>query len=271
MMFFAAILDLGRIAAARIAVTNAAREGVFQAAKTPADFDPLSPCPVTGDSNLIYCRIKLESSGGMTIAPADVAVSCNPVACTKGVGNTVTVSVTGHFSLLTPLMGIFFGGQQNITFVGSATSNLESLPVSGLQTPAPTGTATPTPVPTPTPTLAPGATPTPTPVPTPTPTATPLICLLPSAGFTFDAVGNGPQNDKVPVAVTVTDTSTSLNCGIQSWLWTWGDGTTTLGKVPGSHTYNVKNPNNSGYYAITLKVTNAAGSNTSGAIQIPVK
>jgi len=74
-----------------------------------------------------------------------------------------------------------------------------------------------------------------------------------------------------PVTVTVVDSSTSINCGITSWLWTWGDGTTTLGKVPGPHTYGVPNPNGSGYYNITLKVTNAAGSTTSGGVQIAVK
>ena len=45
MLLFAAVLDLGRIAAAEIALTNAAREGAFQAAKTPADFDSSQPCP----------------------------------------------------------------------------------------------------------------------------------------------------------------------------------------------------------------------------------
>src|SRR5436190_23762977 len=39
LMFFAAILDLGRVAAAQIAIANAAREGAFQAAQTPTDFD----------------------------------------------------------------------------------------------------------------------------------------------------------------------------------------------------------------------------------------
>jgi PKD repeat protein len=273
MLFFAAVLDLGRVAAAQIEVTNAAREGAFQAAKTPTDFDSTQPCPANGQTNVIYCRIKLESSGGVTVAASDVSVLCSPLSCATGIGNTVKVTVTGHFRLLTPLMAVFFGGNQNITFNGSATANLETLPVSGLQTPAPSATATPTPTSTPvgaTPTPTPaGATPTPTVAPTPTPT--PVVCTLPSAGFTFTATGSGPQGDKAPVAVNVVDTSSSQACGITSWLWTWGDGTTTLARVPGTHTYIAKNPNNSGYYSITLKVTNAAGSTTSGAVQIPVK
>jgi Flp pilus assembly protein TadG len=270
MLFFAAVLDLGRIAAAEISVANAAREGAFQAAKTPTDFDSTQPCPANGQTNVIFCRIKLESSGGVAINASDVSVICNPVSCATGIGNTVQVVVTGHFRLLTPLMAVFFGGNQNVTFKGSATSNLETLPVSGLQTPAPTATATPTPSPTPvgaTPTPTPvGATPTPTAAPTATPT--PVTCVLPSAGFTFEVTGS-PSN-QAPQIVTVTDTSTTLSCGITSWLWTWGDGTTTLGKVPGPHTYIAAKPDKSAY-SISLTVTNAAGSTTSGAVQIPVK
>jgi hypothetical protein len=37
LMFFGAVLDLGRVAAAQITVTNVAREAAFQAAETPDD------------------------------------------------------------------------------------------------------------------------------------------------------------------------------------------------------------------------------------------
>jgi len=266
MLFFAAVLDLGRIAAAQIAVSNAAREGVFQAAQTPTDFNPAQPCPADGKTNVIYCRITLESSGGVSIAPTDVSVSCNPIDCSTGIGNTVTVQVTGHFRLFTPLMAVFFGGNQNVTFTGSSTANRETLPVSGVATPAPTATATPTPTPTATP-----VGPTPTPAPTATPTPTPVTCVLPSAGFTYTTTSNHAGDPtKAPVTLSVTDTSTSVSCGITSWLWTWGDGTTSLGQVPGTHKYVSPNSNGSGYYLVTLKVTNAAGSTTSGGVQIRV-
>jgi hypothetical protein len=255
MLFFAAVLDLGRIATAQIAITGAAREGVFQAAKTPADFDSSQGCPADGKSNVIYCRIKLESGGGVTIAPSDVAVTCDPADCSIGIGHNITVRVTGHFQLFTPLMAVFFGGNMNVSFSGSSTANVETLPVVG-GTPTAAPTATPTP------------TPTGTAAPTATPTATPITCTLPSAGFTFTS---SPASHQAPVTVNVTDTSTSISCGITSWLWTWGDGTTSLGKVPGPHTYVAKNPDNSGYYIIKLKVTNAAGSTTSGGTQIQVK
>jgi len=260
MLFFAAVLDLGRIAAAQVAVQNAAREGAFQAAKTPTDFDSTSSCPSGGATNVIYCRIKLESSGGVTISPSDVTVTCNPVTCATGIGNTVTVRVNGHFRLLTPLMGVFFGSQ-DVTFTAQAVNNLETLPVSGLHTPAPTATPTPTPTPTPTATG--------TAAPTATPTPTPMTCNLPSAGFTYTVTGS--PSHQAPQTVTVTDTSTSINCGITSWIWRWGDGTTSSGQVPGPHTYVAKNPDNSGFYTVSLQVTNAAGSTTFGGYQIQVK
>src|SRR3954452_18814139 len=147
MLFFAAILDLGRIAAAQVAIQNAAREGAFQAAKTPTDFDSTTGCPAGGLTNVVYCRIKLESSGGVTINPSDVSVACNPVDCSTGIGNTVTVRVTGHFRLLTPLMGVFFGGNQNVTFTAQSVHNRETLPTSGstpAATPTPTATSTST-------------------------------------------------------------------------------------------------------------------------------
>src|SRR6187455_1267661 len=52
LLLFAAILDLGRMASAQIAITNAAREGAFQASVTPTDYSTGQPCPSDGKSNL---------------------------------------------------------------------------------------------------------------------------------------------------------------------------------------------------------------------------
>src|SRR5260221_3674940 len=113
MLFFVTVLDGGRIAAAQIALANAAREAAFQAAVTPTDFNASSPCPADGSSNKIWCRVTLESSGGATILESDVSVACAPATCSTAVASdsTVTVSVKGRFQLLTPIMGAFFGGQ----------------------------------------------------------------------------------------------------------------------------------------------------------------
>jgi hypothetical protein len=250
MLFFATTLDLGRLAMSQLSIANAAREGAFQASTTPADFDNTKGCPADGKSNLVVCRVLLEAkASGVTIAPGDITRTCSPSDCATGLGNRVTVSVVGHFQLLTPLLAGFFGGSQNITFTKTATNQIETLPA-----PAAVAAATPTPAPT----AAPSASPSPTPAPTATP-----VCTVPSAGFTFTT---SPQSNQKPVTITVTDTTTSPSCAITSWFWSWGDHTTSLVQHPGSHTYLVE-----GTYAVTLTVTNAAGSNTTGAVQVKVK
>jgi hypothetical protein len=250
MLFFVAVLDLGRAAAAQVALTNAAREGAFQAALTPTDFNAAAPCPADGSSNKVWCRIKLESSGGVSIAPSDVSVSCSG-GCSSNVasGSTVTVGINGHFALFTPLMGAFFGGQ-NVTLSASATEHREWLP---------NPTSTPTPSPTPTPTPTPAGSPTPTPAPSPTP------CSAPSAGFT--TTPSNLSNVHAPFTLGVTDTSTANGCPMNSWTWSWGDGNTSVGQTPGSHTYNTK-----GTYYVTLTVANGGGQlDTSAALQLTVK
>jgi PKD repeat protein len=93
------------------------------------------------------------------------------------------------------------------------------------------------------------------------------VCVLPSAGFAYSVTGS--NSHQAPQTIHVADTSTSQNCGITDWLWTWGDGSTSSGQVPGAHTYVVANAAKA--YTVTLKVTNAAGSTTTGGVQIPVK
>jgi Flp pilus assembly protein TadG len=255
MLFFAAILDLGRIAAAQVAVQNAAREGAFQAAETPTSFDSTTGCPAGAATNKVYCRIKLESSGGVTINPSDVTVTCNPVDCSTGLGNTVTVRVNGHFRLLTPLMGAFFGGNQNVTFTAQSVTNRETLPTSGSN-----------PVSTPTPTATSTSTSTATATATPTPTA----CVLPSAGFTYSY---SAANKKAPQAITFTDTSTSVTgCAIDNWAWKSTNSAgivlwTSTQQNPGTFNYVL-----AGTYYVELQVHNAAGQWVStGAVQIIVK
>lgn len=254
MLFFATTLDLGRLAMSQLSIENAAREGAFQAATTPADFDNTKGCPADGKSNLVVCRVLLEAkASGVTIAPGDITLTCSPSGCATGLGNRVTVSVVGHFQLLTPILAGFFGGSQNITFAKTATNQIETLP-------APTGAAAATPSPTPSPSPSPSASASAS--ASPAPTATPQ-CTVPSAGFTFTT---SPASGKAPVTISVTDTTTSPSCMITSWFWSWGDNTTSLVQNPGSHTYLV-----AGTYEVTLTVANAAGSNTTGAVQVKVK
>lgn len=250
MVLFATTLDLGRLAISQTSLANAAREGSFQASKTPASFDNTKGC-TDGKSNLVVCRVLLEASGsGVAVAPGDISMSCAPSSCATGLGNHATVSVVGHFQLLTPLLAMFFNNSQAITFTKSSTSQIETLP-------APPEGSMPTPTPSPTPSPSPSASASASPTPSPTP-----ACTIPSAGFTYQV---SPTSQVQPVTVAVTDTTTSPNCAITSWFWTWGDGTTSLLKDPPAHTYLV-----AGQYKVDLTVTNAAGTNTTGAVMIHV-
>lgn len=250
--FFATALDLGRIAYAQVTVTNAAREGAFQASQTPTSFIAGQPCTSGNQStNLVMCRTLLESTGSaVTVSPSDVSVTCNPVGCAAALGNTVSVTVTGRFRLLTPLLSGFFSGQ-DLTFVKTSRTQLEVLPT------PPTATPTPTPV----------GTPSPTPTPAPTPTPIPG-CGIPSAGFTYTT---SPASNQGPVTMTVTDTSTSpgTGCAINTWTWNWGDGTTSTGQSPSPHIYG--RPASNTTYQVSLTVANGTGSNTSGVASVLVK
>jgi len=255
LMIVSAAVDLGRLAYARVTIANVAREASFQAAQTPTAYLAGQPC-TSGDedANLVICRAILESTGSViTVTPADVTLTCSP-SCGGTMGNTVTVTVTGRFNLLTPVMAVFFGGT-TITFSSTSTNQISALP--------------------PMPTAPPGA-PTDTPVPSatasasPTPAPTVMPCSLPSAAFTYTKSGTNS-----PVDVTVTDTSTSsASCGITQWRWDWGDGTSPtidFGSASG-HTHRYVNPGpGKQNYPLTLTVWNAAGSNTSGAAIIGVK
>jgi PKD repeat protein len=249
LVLIAVVLDLGRIAAAQVTVANASREGALQASTTPTSYQAGQPCPSANPStNLVVCRTVLESRGSVvTVSPSDIQLVCTPASCTPGIGNTVTVTVTGRLQLLTPILAAFFGGNQTVTFRASTTAQIETLPT------PPAATPTPTPTPTPSPTA--------TPTPTPTPTQ---ACSPPSAGFDYTT---SPPSGQAPVTITVTDTSTPTTGGcITSWIWDWGNGDYFYGQNPGPYTYRTP-----GRYNVSLTVYGPGGSNTSGAVEVWVK
>src|SRR6476620_10247822 len=144
LLFFATTLDLGRLAAAQLSVANAAKEGAFQATKTPDDLDTSNPCPTTGDSNLVLCRVQLELKGsGIRVNPSDISVSCSQTGCPKNMGSRVTVTLTGRFQLLTPILSPFFGGT-NVAFTRSSTAQMEALPAPATLPPITTTTSSTT-------------------------------------------------------------------------------------------------------------------------------
>jgi Flp pilus assembly protein TadG len=264
LVLLSAAIDLGRIAYARIAVENAAREGAFQASVTPTSYTAGQPCPpvdpLTGEvpSNLVICRALLEAQGSVvTVTPADVLLTCSPT-CTEGMGNLVTVKVNGTFKLLTPFMAAFFGGY-DVAFASSATMQIETLPA--LPSAGP-------------PSPSPSASPSDSPSPSPSPSPTSPACSAPSAGFTYTVL---PSTMKSPVTMVVTDTSTaSGSCPINSWTWAWGDGTTTYNVHPtASHVFVNPGPASNKTFSIQLTVSNNCSdpncSATTGAVVITVK
>jgi PKD repeat protein len=139
MVFLATVLDLGRIYYANISLLNAAREGAFQASKTPDSYQDGQPCNTT--TNLIVCRIQLESKGSMVeVDEADIDVSCSISGCPLQANSTVRVEVTGEFQLITPILGFIFGGQ-TIDMQSSATQQIEYYPSGGVATVPPTPVA----------------------------------------------------------------------------------------------------------------------------------
>jgi PKD repeat protein len=135
LLFFAAALDLGRVFYANITLNNAAREGAFQAAITPALYDENQPCNQA--TNRVVCRIQNETTGSMiAIAPTDIDMTCSVSGCAEAAGSTVTIEVRGTFQLITPLLSFVFGGQQ-LDLKSSAVAQIQYLPDPNTATPPP--------------------------------------------------------------------------------------------------------------------------------------
>jgi Flp pilus assembly protein TadG len=252
-LFFLALaaIDLGRVFYSLITVTNAARAGAMEAAYHPDSWSAGTAC---ADTNRVMCAATRESTNSfVTVTTADVSMSCS-VACTKGANptNRVTVTVIGHFSLITPLLAPFIGGQ-SINLQSVSTADIVNVPLAA-GAPTPTPTLAPTPTPTPAPTPVPTPTPvgqTPTPAPTPTPTPTPVPCPTPLAGFT-----TSQQNKNKPVVFTSTSSPTSGTCAINFWRWDFGDGQTSAGAIStASHDYGVSGAS----FTVVLTVTYPSG------------
>lgn len=135
LVFLAAALDLGRVFYANITLNNAAREGAFQAAITPALYVENQPCNQT--TNRVVCRIQNETTGSMiAIAPTDIDMTCSIPGCGEAAGSLVTVEVRGKFRLITPLLSVIFGGQ-DLKLTSSAVAQIEYLPDPNTATPPP--------------------------------------------------------------------------------------------------------------------------------------
>jgi hypothetical protein len=259
LVLLAAGADLARIFHSQVAIESAARAGALEASAHPTSFVSGGACNTA--TNRVMCAVITESTGSFfSISPSDVSLSCTPSPCAEALGNTVSVQVNGHFSLLTPLLSAFFGGS-SILLTQSASAQIDVRPNISGATPTPTPTPTPiptatatataTPTPTPTPTGTAGPTPTPTPTPSPTP-----YCTPPIADFMFS-----PSSGKKKITdFQFTDLSTTPPSCTLTWSWNFGDG------GGASSTSNLQNPNHvfqsQGVWTVTLLVSNLGGSDT---------
>jgi PKD repeat protein len=135
LVMLAAALDLGRIFYAHITLNNAAREGAFEAAANPDSFNPGQPCDT--NSNRVVCRVQLEAKdSNVAIADTAIDVDCTVTGCPGQAGSLVTVSVSGEFQLITPLLAVIFGGQ-TIPISSTATAQVQYLPDAALITAPP--------------------------------------------------------------------------------------------------------------------------------------
>ena len=265
MLLVAATLDLGRIFYSQITVSNAAREGAVEASSNPTSFIADTACNTT--TNRVMCRVINEAKGSfVTVSTSDVAMTCSP-SCTSGSGHTATVTVTGHFRLLTPLMAAFTGGQ-DLTFRSSAAVQIATPPATGVaSTPTPSPTPSPTPTPTPTPSPSGSSTPGPTPTPTPSPTVTP--CFAPTAQFTVSPTSGFRDKPGRPGTVfTFTDTSLNMTTGCNPiWSWNFGDGSGTSSLRSPTYVYLAQNTHPG--FTVTLVVSNSVFTDTASVV-IPV-
>jgi PKD repeat protein len=301
LVLLASALDLGRLFYSQITVNDASREGVLEASRDPSNFIANTACTAANkDANRVMCRTLNEAKGGfVAIAPTDVTMTCSTGTCptTAVLGNTVSVSVTGHFRLITPILAVFFGGQ-DVTFASTSSAQLLAVPavtasgpVSGFSVTPTSGTA-PLPV-----TVTDASSNGPTTWSwawgdgvtatgqnpgshtyslSGTYTITQTVSNSNGTSVTTHTVTVAaapaptptPPGPVAPVAIfSVTPntgaaplavTVTESSTGTPtSWAWTFGDGGTSTVQSPPAHTYAT-----TGVFSITLTVTNAAGSNS---------
>lgn len=277
LVLFGSALDLGRLYYSQITINNAAKEGALEAALHPenlAEFDSTRGCDA--DTNRVICLVINEAKGSLiSIAPGNVALACDPAPCpaTPAIGDTVRISVTANFMLVSPILSVFFSGQ-TIPISASSVAQIGVDPQPGSAV-APTPTPTPTPTPSPTPTPDPAATPTPTPDPaaTPTPTPTPVPCLAPSVSGPFDispTSGRSASHPSGGTTFTMTAPTVTPQPGCSfSYKWSFGDGLDGAGATV-THVYPFAGTGPSNTFTVTLVISTNSGPSWNGTRTVRV-
>jgi hypothetical protein len=254
LLLVAVALDAGRVFYSQITLTDAAREGALEAASNPTSYISGQPCDK--DSNRVVCRTINESHGSfITVTPADIALTCTP-SCTSGLGNRVTVTVRGNFSVITPLLWPLIG--RNLTLSATADAQIETPPNPNA---APSASPSPMPSQSSQASMAPTASAGPSASPSPTPSASP--CLAPNASFTVSPAGGYAYKNKSHPGTTFefadTSTNVSSNCN-PVWSWNFGDGAGTSQDPNPTYAYQAGNTGPG--YTVTLVLTTSAGTSS---------
>jgi Flp pilus assembly protein TadG len=251
-LLLAAALDLGRLFYSGITVTNSAREGAIEAGLNPTSFQAGQPC--NRDANRVMCRAINEASGSfVTIVPADVSLTCTP-SCTPAIGNKVKVTVVGHFSLITPLLSVFTGGQ-NVTLTSTASAQIITAPILGSpSTPMPTASPSPSIDPEPSGSVEPSSSTSPTPVPSPE-CYPPEVSMTvsPTSGFRYKNAGK--PGTTFQFSASATNMAEPLCNPI--WSWNFGDGAGTSSLISPQYTYLAANT--SPGFMVTITASNDGG------------
>lgn len=276
LVLFGSALDLGRLYYSYITINNAAKEGALEAARDTenlAEFDSTQPCDA--DTNRVICLVINEAKGSLIeITSDDVSLLCDPDPCPTdpSIGQTVQISVTADFMLITPLLSVFFGGQHvPITAASVAQIGVDPQPGYEWATPTPTPSTTPTPTPTPTPSTTP--TPTPTPTPTGEPTPTPTPCPAPSVSGTITispGSGKSAQHPSGGTVFTMTAPTPTPMAGCTfTYNWSFGDATNTTGEVV-QHLYQFAGTGTGNNYTVTLVISTNSGASWTGTKTVKV-
>ena len=209
-------LDFGRLYLSYVTLNNVVR--------VAANYGALAPGAFTGTPDTTtYDAVVGRESAGLNcdlraVGPYNPPIPTYPSG--TQLGGTSVAAMTCDFSLLTPLIGTFFGG---------------SLPISA-QAEFPIRTGAVANIGGSTGIVPPGS---------------------PVAAFSFVGVtggtvnGSGNVTGMPPLTVNVSDTSSNA----QTWDWDWGDGSTheTI-PAPPAHTYT-----SAGTFSVTLTITNSQG------------
>ena len=256
LVLFASALDLGRLFYSQITIANAAKEGALEASRNPTSFDNTQPCNAT--TNRVICLVINEAKGSFySITPADVTLTCSMTPCPDPplLGDTVTVTVTGKFTLITPILASFTGGQ-TVNISASSTAQLKVAPLSAVgatATPSPSPSASASASPSasasasPSGSASPSATPSPTPMCT-TPTVSGSITGTPTSGFRKK--GSNPGTLFTFSAPPVVP---QAGCSF-AYSWSFGDGASGTGSTV-THTYSKAGSGSLHQYTVTLAIS----------------